>query len=38
MSGPLEVTDKSHRPLRLAVIAAALGVAGMFTAAFTFAG
>ena len=28
----------SPRPLRLAVLAAALGVAGMFTAAATFAG
>lgn len=28
---------RSHRTLRLAVMAAALGVAGMFTAAATFA-
>ena len=38
MSALLEATEKSHRTLRLAVIAAALGVAGMFTAAATFAG
>ena len=38
MSALLEATNKSHRTLRLAVIAAALGVAGMFTAAATFAG
>ncbi|WP_370031814.1 hypothetical protein [Qipengyuania mesophila] len=28
---------RSHQSLRLAVLAAALGVAGCFTAAFTFA-
>lgn len=28
---------RSHHSLRLAVLAAALGVAGCFTAAFTFA-
>ena len=38
MSALLEATNTSHRTLRLAVIAAALGVAGMFTAAATFAG
>lgn len=38
MSALLDATDKSRRTLRVAVIAAALGVAGMFTAAFTFAG
>ena len=38
MSALLEATNKSHRTLRLAVVAAALGVAGMFTAAATFAG
>ncbi|MBX7542084.1 hypothetical protein [Qipengyuania sphaerica] len=38
MSALLEATNKSHRTLRVAVIAAALGVAGMFTAAATFAG
>ena len=38
MSALLEATNKSHRTLRFAVIAAALGVAGMFTAAATFAG
>lgn len=38
MSALLEATDTSQRTLRLAVMAAALGVAGMFTAAATFAG
>ena len=38
MSALLEATNKSHGTLRLAVMAAALGVAGMFTAAATFAG
>ena len=38
MSALLEATNKSQRTLRLAVMAAALGVAGMFTAAATFAG
>ncbi|MXO49288.1 hypothetical protein GRI69_13595 [Erythrobacter vulgaris] len=38
MSVLLDATDKSRRTLRLAVVTAALGVAGMFTAAFTFAG
>ena len=38
MSALLDATDKSRRTLRFAVIAAALGVAGCFTAAFTFAG
>lgn len=37
MSVLLDATDKSRRTLRLAVVTAALGVAGMFTAAFTFA-
>ena len=38
MSALLNATNKSHRTLRIAVIASALGVAGMFTAAATFAG
>jgi hypothetical protein len=38
MSVLLDATDKSRRTLRLAVVTAALGVAVMFTAAFTFAG
>ncbi len=38
MSAQLDATDKSRRTLRVAVIAAALGVAGMFTAAATVAG
>ena len=38
MSALLEATNKSQRTLRFAVMAAALGVAGMFTAAATFAG
>ena len=38
MSALLDVTDSSRRALRIAVIGAALGVAGMFTAAATFAG
>ncbi|MBX7528514.1 hypothetical protein [Qipengyuania vesicularis] len=38
MSALLDATDKSRRTLRVAVIAAALGVAGCFTAAFSFAG
>lgn len=37
MSPLLDATDKSRRTIRVAVVAAALGVAGMFTAAFTFA-
>lgn len=37
MSAPLDATEKSRRTLQVAVLAAALGVAGMFTAAFTFA-
>ena len=38
MSALIEATNKSQRTLRLSVMAAALGVAGMFTAAATFAG
>ena len=38
MSALLDATNKSRRTLRLAVTTAALGVAGMFTAAATFAG
>lgn len=38
MSTSLDAKQKSRRTLRAAVIAAALGVAGCFTAAFTFAG
>lgn len=38
MSALIEATSTSQRTLRLAVMAAALGVAGMFTAAATFAG
>lgn len=38
MSAQLDAKEKSRRTLRVAVIAAALGVAGCFTAAFTFAG
>lgn len=37
MSVPLDATEKSRRTLQVAVLAAALVVAGMFTAAFTFA-
>lgn len=37
MSALLDATDTSRRTLRVAVITAALGVAGMFTAAATFA-
>ena len=37
MSALLDAGDRSRHPLRLAVLAAALGVAGCFTAAFTFA-
>ena len=38
MSIDFDKSRSSPRPLRLAVLAAALGVAGMFTAAATFAG
>jgi hypothetical protein len=37
MSPLSDAGKRSRRPLRIAVIAAALGVAGCFTAAFTFA-
>ena len=37
MSSLLELGDSPHRSLRVAVLAAVLGVAGCFTAAFTFA-
>jgi hypothetical protein len=37
MSSLLELGDSPHRSLRVAVLAAMLGVAGCFTAAFTFA-
>ena len=37
MSTLLAAGTRSHRTLRLAVVTAALGVAGCFTAAFTFA-
>jgi len=33
----VDAGNKSRRPLRLAIMAAALGVAGCFTAAFAFA-
>lgn len=37
MSSLFVAGSRSRRTLRLAVVAAALGVAGCFTAAFTFA-
>ena len=37
MASPSNAGTRSHSSLRLAVLAAALGVAGCFTAAFTFA-
>ncbi|MGI8943282.1 MAG: hypothetical protein ACR2FJ_03435 [Qipengyuania sp.] len=38
MSAFLGVADHARRTVRATVIAAAVGVAGCFTAAFTFAG
>lgn len=37
MASPSKAGTRPHHSLRLAVLAAALGVAGCFTAAFTFA-
>ena len=37
MASPSKAGNRSRQSLRFAVLAAALGVAGCFTAAFTFA-